>query len=331
MTPVSVAMPVRNSLPYLAHAIASVLHQDHQALELVIVDDGSTDGSYEFAHDLAQTDERVRVFRREGVPGLVASANEAVRRCRHDLIARADADDTSDPTRVRREVDVLERRPDAVLVGTLADGIDTAGRRVRSVDRSRLTRTGFFSPFPHGSAMFRRHQFEAAGGYREECAGWEELELWLRLSRFGRVVVIPDPLYHYRYLTTTTSASVGLESAARVVAARRRFEERMLDGQAAHGEPCAEWEPTATEVAAALAEAYASKAALFIWSGTPAPAPSRPVRERLRRWSRPWLYATVGSRCPCLLRWALRVHVRCRDTLARGRLGEEVEWRFVPS
>ncbi len=115
-----------------------------------------------------------------------------------------DADDVSCRTRLAVQWDLLQANPGAALVGTLWEGIDASGRLVRPRDRWRLTRRSSFAPFPHGSIMFRREAFEAVGGYREGCAYWEDLALYLRMATRGRILVVPAPLYRYRFHDAST-------------------------------------------------------------------------------------------------------------------------------
>src|SRR5437763_5143235 len=129
--PLSVVMPVRNAMPYLRESMASILDQSHAQFEFVIVDDGSTDGSSEFLRDQAQRDGRIRLHRLERGVGVVVAANRTVALSSAPLVARMDADDVCEPDRLERQLDVLARTSDAVVVGALADGIDVTGRRVR--------------------------------------------------------------------------------------------------------------------------------------------------------------------------------------------------------
>ena len=100
---------------------------------------------------------------------------------------------------------VLRDRPDVVLVGTLAEGIDRTGRRVRPRDRWVLLRRTPLPPFAHGTIMFRRAEFLALGGYRLDIEVGEDLDLCRRLSRRGRVVVLVDALYQYRFHAGSTT------------------------------------------------------------------------------------------------------------------------------
>lgn len=294
----SVVMPVRDVAPWLDEAIASILASTYADFELVVVDDGSTDGSPAYARRWAKRDRRVKVHERTGPPGLVVSANDSVRLSSAPLVARMDGDDVAHPDRLRRQVEVLEGRPDVVGVGTLFEGIDAGGRVVRPRDRARLLRPGPFPPYPHGSATFRRSAFEAVGGYREGTEGWEDIDLARRLRSAGGVAVLTDVLYQYRYQATSTSAAARLDARADQL---RRLHEA-VDGV-----------PIST--AAARVEAFAATAALVVWSGArPGGAAwllGGPFVAPPRRLAAAALYGIGGALTPRLLRRSLAAPVAC--------------------
>lgn len=200
-TPVSVVMPVRNALPFLDESIESILGQTHRNLEFVIADDGSTDGSRERLAEWARRDSRIRLVLEPG-PGLgpAGSSNWVARLASHAFVARMDADDVSRPGRIAAQLATLLANPDAVLVGTLFEGIDARGRLVQPRQRSRLADLRDPAPpFAHGSIMFRRDAFERAGGYRGACDFWEDMELYWRMAAIGRLLVLPEAHFCYRF------------------------------------------------------------------------------------------------------------------------------------
>jgi glycosyltransferase involved in cell wall biosynthesis len=217
---VSVVMPARNAAPYLDAAIRSIHEQTLRDFELVILDDASTDDSPTILARWAERDPRIRLHRTERPLGMVGAANRVVALASAPLIARMDADDVAHPDRLARQIEVLEKRPDVVLVGTLADGIDAGGHRVRPRDAWRLVRRSHYAPFPHGSATFRREPFERIGGYREHN-GWEDQDLFRRLGEVGTIAVLPDVLYHYRYHADCASAQARANGTIRAGAAIR--------------------------------------------------------------------------------------------------------------
>jgi glycosyltransferase involved in cell wall biosynthesis len=196
---ITVVMPVHNAGRFLDAAIRSIVQQTFAEFELVIVDDGSTDGSLEISRDWAISDDRIRVFANEERKGHSVTSNFAVSLARAEIVARMDADDLSHSERLARQWHVISRSADIVLVGTLADGIDAEGRPVRPRDRYRIMRRSYFAPFPHGSILFRKDAFNAVSGYAGSAMRVGDQDLYHRLARHGRIMTLPDVLYHYRY------------------------------------------------------------------------------------------------------------------------------------
>src|SRR5207245_2818112 len=130
---VSILMPVLNGGAFLRTAIESVLAQTLHDFELVIVDDGSTDGSRELAESFG--DPRIVVIRNERRAGLAAALNVGLTRAAGEFAAGLDADDVAHPTRLRQQVDFLKRHPTVGIVGTRARLIDDSGATIGSVER----------------------------------------------------------------------------------------------------------------------------------------------------------------------------------------------------
>jgi len=196
---VSVVMPVHNARRFIDQAIRSILSQTFADFEFVILDDSSTDGSVEISREWARQDKRIRVFENKERLGHSATSNLTVSLARGKYVARMDADDVSHPERLGSEWQILSRSADIVLVGTLADGIDAEGRQVRPRDRWRIIRRSRFAPFPHGSIIFRKEAFDAVCGYKGSAKRVGDQDLYHRMASKGRIVTLPEVLYHYRY------------------------------------------------------------------------------------------------------------------------------------
>lgn len=215
---VSVVMPVRNAMPFLDDAIASILAQTHGNFELILGDDGSTDGSADLLDSWARRDSRIRLIRNGGTGlGPSGSSNWVTREAVHSLIARMDADDISMPDRLRQQIRAFDADPHAVVVGSLYDYIDAAGRQVGGRDRSVFRNRRCVFPVSHGSLMFRRDAFERVGGYRPQCDYWEDIDLFLRMGREGRILVLPEVHYRYRYSPTSSRETANEERVARAI------------------------------------------------------------------------------------------------------------------
>ncbi|MHB1067124.1 MAG: glycosyltransferase family 2 protein [Candidatus Nanopelagicales bacterium] len=204
---VSVVLPVYNGAEHLRAAIESVLAQDFADIELVVVDDASTDGSLAVAESFA--DPRITIVALPRNGGLAAALNHGIERARGTLIARQDQDDVSAPTRLSTQVALLAREPETVLVGTWATIVRQrpdgewviVGRHQHPTADERLRfRLLWNNPFVHSSVVFRRSAFDSAGGYGTdpEESFPEDYDLWSRLARFGRLANVPEELVTYR-------------------------------------------------------------------------------------------------------------------------------------
>ena len=200
---VSVLMSVYNGECWLKESIKSVLVQTFKDFEFIIVNDGSTDGSLHIIEQFADQDSRIRIFDKPNT-GLADSLNYGIERARSNWIARIDADDLCAPRRLEKQIKLIRSDKDLVLVGTGLKLIDKNGLVGKvynyPVDHknlvSRLTRGGSF--FAHSSAMYRRKVVCKLGVYRQRILRAEDLDLWLRLSEYGKIGCVREPLVSIR-------------------------------------------------------------------------------------------------------------------------------------
>ena len=207
--PVSVLLPVRDAVQTIDAAVGSILTQTYEAFELLIVDDGSSDGTRERLAALG-ADPRVRVLSRGSGPGdLVAALELGRREARGSSILRMDADDVAHPRRLELCLRRLNSDPQLAVVGCLIRSFPevtlTGGRKrydawlngLRSHDA--MFRERFVeSPIAHPSALIRTSALERVGGYRG-FDGPEDYDLWLRLFAAGlRFAKVPRILHFWR-------------------------------------------------------------------------------------------------------------------------------------
>lgn len=197
----SVAMPVFNAGKYLRLAVLSVVAQSFQDWELLIIDDGSTDGALQDIADI--DDRRVRVLRDGLNKGLAARLNEAIDLAHGQYLARMDQDDFSYPDRFASQIEILRNHPDLDVVSvravTISDDNEVIGVLPCPLTHEEICARpwqGFC--FPHPAWMgrvewFRRHRYAVPGPYF--CEDQELLLRTYRVSRFGAVDKI---LFAYR-------------------------------------------------------------------------------------------------------------------------------------
>jgi len=200
---VSVILPVFNGEQFVSEAIESILNQDFKDIELIIINDGSTDKSSELLRDYADTNQCIRLIEREN-KGLVETLNEAVGLSKAKFIARMDADDIACPHRLRLQYETLKKSPNLAVLGSFINLIDEKGQFIRlgSYPVSPEEVANYLEnacPIAHPSVMMRKESVIKAGGYRKAFSHCEDYDLWLRISELGyQLANYPEPLLNYR-------------------------------------------------------------------------------------------------------------------------------------
>jgi glycosyltransferase involved in cell wall biosynthesis/GT2 family glycosyltransferase len=229
---VSVVMAVFNGERHLREAIDSVLGQTLGDFELIIVDDGSTDGTRAIIE--SYDDPRVRRLDNDWNIGLSRSLNRGVAAARGRYIARLDADDVSEPTRLEQQVYFLRSHPDVSIVGCRYSIIDDAGqivghRPVPCDDIDIRWMLDFCNPFAHSAVMMRRQALEREPGpYDESLVYAMDYDLWTRLAAHGRLANLSNNLIRWRTTPGSLTSRFGdhterLDRVARDVAQRLRW------------------------------------------------------------------------------------------------------------
>jgi glycosyltransferase involved in cell wall biosynthesis len=222
---VSVLMGVFNGQRFVARAVASVLAQTLTDLELIVVNDGSTDSTGRILR--AFRDPRIRVIEHEN-RGLTCALNEAAALARGRWLARQDADDISLATRLERQVAFLDVNLDVKLMGSTvfmsnSRGIFNEIFQYPESDREIRRAFPILNPFCHGAVVVERALFEHTGGYDERYRYAQDYELWSRLLPRCQAANHPVPLYGRVRHGGTTESTVDKESVCDAVRARARI------------------------------------------------------------------------------------------------------------
>jgi glycosyltransferase involved in cell wall biosynthesis len=213
MPAVSVIMPAYNVAPYIGDAIESVLNQTFSDLELLVIDDGATDGSGLIAESYASRDPRVRVSRQANA-GISAARNHGLRLAAAPVIAILDSDDAWQPGYLQAQLSILEAHPDVDIVtgnawflGGPSNGLPARPwpdpRPVPTLAAMLADETAVFI-----MSIFRRRVYETIGGFDEALKTNEDYDFWLRAAAAGFLFYRNDePLGYYRQRDDSLSAS----------------------------------------------------------------------------------------------------------------------------
>lgn len=203
---VSVVMPAFNVEPFVREAMRSILDQTFRDLELIVVENGSTDGTRDVIAEVAQTDPRVRAYTWPHPLGAVAPVIHGIQLARAPLVARCDSDDVAAPDRIERQVEFLDENPDVAVVGSNARHIGIDGEVLGlsvagppSVEEFRRMRAaGEVTMVLDGTSLLRRDVYDEVGGYDLTFATAAEVDLHCRMAEHGAVVALQEPLLSYR-------------------------------------------------------------------------------------------------------------------------------------
>jgi glycosyltransferase involved in cell wall biosynthesis len=210
---ISVIIPVYNAARYVRPAVGSMLAQTLRDIEVIAVDDGSTDNSKFILESMAATDSRLRVITRPNT-GIVGALNDALAVSRAALIARMDADDLAAPDRLEKQLHYLDAHPECIALGTHAWLMDADGETVDlfapPIDHDGIVDqllVGNGAALLHPAVVFRRPPLDAAHGYAQEFCRAEDLDLFFRLIPHGKFANLPEPLMRYRLHPNSTNFS----------------------------------------------------------------------------------------------------------------------------
>lgn len=214
---VSVCIPVRNGEHFIAETVRSVLDQTYRDLELVVLDNASTDATGTVARSFS--DPRVRVERNTSTLSLPDNWNRAVQLTRAPLVKLLCADDLLHPRCLELQVAPMEADPGLAVVASRRHMIDERSRVImprRGLSGLVGVRTGVevarrvvrlgTNPVGEGcNVLFRREDFFAAGGWRAERQHIMDLDMWMRLLQHGEFLGLPETLAAFRIRNGSTS------------------------------------------------------------------------------------------------------------------------------
>jgi glycosyltransferase involved in cell wall biosynthesis len=232
---VSIVMPVLNGEKYIREAIESILAQTYSSYELIVVDDGSNDGTRQTVDDLSHRLQVQYIFHPVSL-GIAPSMNDGVRHASGEFIAFLDHDDAWFPNFLETQMSYLESHPETGMVHSDFQTTDVAGNILEaSVAKSRKRNRPSGNVFPQlfmdsfivGNSVLIRKECFARLGVFDESLRWGDYHMWLRISRHYRVDYVSQVLTMYRQHPAqstrtnpgraTTVDSVGLQAIQKIL------------------------------------------------------------------------------------------------------------------
>ena len=200
---VSVIIPTYNRKEYVVKAVDSAKGQTYGNVEIVVIDDGSTDATFETILELSKKDPRIVALKNSVNLGFVATLNVGVKASRGKYIARLDDDDVwLDPKKLEKQVAFMEKNPEYVLVGGGVIKIDSRGKEIvrfslpesdQDIKKTLLVS----NVFAHSAVLYKKESWVQAGGYNKEFGFFADWELWLKLGTFGKLYNFQDFFIYY--------------------------------------------------------------------------------------------------------------------------------------
>ncbi|MFC1647051.1 glycosyltransferase family 2 protein [Patescibacteria group bacterium] len=206
---VSVVIPVFNGTPYLEEAVASVQKSKYRNIEIILINDGSTDKSKELCQKLDKRYKNIRFYNFDKNRGLGRVLNHALKHGKGKYVCRLNQDDRMLPHRISTEVEYLESHPDVTVVGSWIklfheDGKEEIVRYLKTDEKIKKVWL-YLSPFADPTVMYRRDVALKVGGYDQNFWPGDDTQLWYKMGMAGRLANIPRPLVEVRWHTGAAS------------------------------------------------------------------------------------------------------------------------------
>jgi glycosyltransferase involved in cell wall biosynthesis len=199
---VSVLMPAYNAEKYLGEAIESILNQTFTDFEFIIIDDCSTDKTWEIIQEYVKKDKRIISIKNEKNLKLSATLNKGIEACKADYIARMDADDWSYPDRLEKQYEVISKDPKIGILGGSMEVCDedlkVLNVRKYNISDSEIRKNLFkYSPFCHPATMFKKEAL-LKDRYNINLNDAEDYDLYFRIGKYYKLQNLSNIAIKYR-------------------------------------------------------------------------------------------------------------------------------------
>jgi glycosyltransferase involved in cell wall biosynthesis len=211
---VSVLMPAYNAEKYIGEAIESILSQTFTDFEFIIVDDGSTDRTWENVTAYAKKDIRIVPMQNERNSQICITLNNGLSVAKGKYVVRIDSDDTSPKDRIEKQVAFMDAHPEVVVSGGTVQICDasltpTNLRQYNLTDDAIRAKLFRYSPFAHPSVIYSLDAVKKAGMYNPDLNDAEDYDLYFRLGRIGKFANLSDVIHNLRLSSGSISQTRG--------------------------------------------------------------------------------------------------------------------------
>lgn len=228
---VSVLIPCYNCEKYVEEAVRSIMNQTYTELEIICINDGSTDHTTEILNLLSNEDNRIKYIENQVNIKLIATLNKGLQLCNGRYIARMDADDISLPERIEKQVDFLEQNPDYGIVGTYVQLFGLSDKRWNEETENNAIKGALYrkTTFAHPTVLMRKSVIDDNKlHYKTDYLHAEDYKLWCDFSPHTKMANLPEILLNYRITDNQISSKYIREQEECTAKIRREMIDKLL-------------------------------------------------------------------------------------------------------
>ncbi len=227
---ITVLMASYNADKYIEKAIESILKQVYKNFEFIIIDDCSTDKTWDIVESYSKKDKRIKIYRNNKNIKSCKTLIKGMKIARGKYIAIMDNDDWSYPDRLRKQYDFLEFHPNVGIVGGTLEIMDEnekiySERRYELIDKKIREKIFRYSPYAHPLVMLRRSVLEKVGYYDYSFAPADDYELYFRIGIVSEFANLPDKLVKYRVVSTSITRQSTKKMELQTIRVRNKYKD----------------------------------------------------------------------------------------------------------
>ncbi len=200
--PISVLMPAYNAEEYIAEAIESILNQTFKDYEFIIVDDCSTDNTWQIIKKYIKKDSRIKAHKNEKNLGIAGNRNKLISMAKGDYVIWQDADDISMPYRLEKQYKFMEENPEVGILGGWLQFFNKNGnlsvRKYATDDKVLRRKIFIYSPVAQPAAIIRKKLFDEVGKYDLKYPPAEDIDMSFRIGVKYKFANLPEIIIKYR-------------------------------------------------------------------------------------------------------------------------------------